>query len=113
MLFQFSGRFLLLVTRLADALAILVSLKAKNFPDAIAMYGEAIALDPSNHIFFSNRSAAHLSDDNAVAALADGAESVRLKPDWPKGYGRKGAALRALKRYNDAEATYREGVRTS
>ena len=33
-----------------------------------------------------------------------------MKPDWPKGYGRKGAALHKLKRYDEAAAVYNAGL---
>ncbi len=34
---------------------------------------------------------------------------VELKPDWPKGYSRLGAALFGLKQYDKAEKAYEEG----
>lgn len=86
------------------------ALQAKNFSEAIEMYTEAIKLDASNHVFYSNRSAAHLSNGDAEAALADGNKCIEVKPDWPKAYGRKGAALHALKKYAEAEETYQAGL---
>ena len=38
------------------------------------------------------------------------AQCIRLNQTWSKGYGRKGAALHALKRYDDAVAAYEGGA---
>ena len=62
-------------------------------------------------MFYSNRSAAHLSLDDAVHALDDAASCIAAKPDWAKGYSRKGAALHALRRYDEAVAAYQEGLK--
>jgi stress-induced-phosphoprotein 1 len=67
-------------------------------------------VDGSNHVYFSNRSAAYLSMGDANNALEDAISCVGLNPDFAKGYSRKGAALHALKRYNDAIAAYEEGL---
>ena len=61
-------------------------------------------------MFYSNRSAAYLSKGDAQTALYDAVKCIDLKCDWPKGYSRKGAALHALKRYDDAKAAYQEGL---
>jgi stress-induced-phosphoprotein 1 len=73
-------------------------------------YSGAIELDPSNHIYFSNRSAARLSAGDAASALADGEACVRLKPDWPKAHSRTGAALHTLGRLDDAAAAFARGL---
>ena len=86
------------------------ALAAKDFAGAVSFYTQAIALDPKNHVFPSNRSAAHLSSGNKEAALADGSLCVELKPDWPKSYSRKGAALHALGRLEEAVSTYESGL---
>jgi len=86
------------------------ALTAKNFPEAIEMYTEAIKLDGTNHVYYSNRSAAHLSSGDNQAALEDGEACIGAKPDWPKAYSRKGAALHAMKKYDEAEATYQAGL---
>lgn len=85
-------------------------LTAGAFDDAIAAYTKAIELDSSDHVFFSNRSAAFLSKGDAFSALQDGEECIRLNPSFVKGYSRKGAALHALKRYDEALAAYDQGL---
>lgn len=86
------------------------ALQAKNFSLAIENYTKAINLDGSNHVFFSNRSAAYLSKGDAQNAMEDAESCIALNPEFPKGYSRKGAALHALKRYNDSIGAYDAGL---
>lgn len=83
-----------------------------KFAEAVEAYTEAIAIDATNHVFYSNRSAAYLSMGDAEHALEDAEACVKAKPDWAKGYGRKGAALHKLQRYKDAIDAYNEGEYT-
>jgi len=85
-------------------------LQKGEFHQAIDAYTKAIELDGSDHVFFSNRSAAYLSAGDAANALSDGEKCVALKPDWPKGYSRKGAALHSLRKYEEAEVAYQAGL---
>eukprot|EP00727_Mastigamoeba_balamuthi_P004771 m51a1_g14292 putative heat shock protein sti-like (553) ;mRNA; r:407189-409115 len=78
--------------------------------EAIRCFSEAIALDAANHILYSNRSAAHAADGDYAAALADAEKTVSLKPDWAKGYGRKGTALHFLGRFEEALAAFKKGL---
>jgi len=84
---------------------------AKNYAEAVEHFTEAISHDPSDHVFFSNRSACLASLGQYGRALEDGAECVRLKPDWAKGYTRKGLAEFFLERYDDAAETYKAGLK--
>ena len=85
-------------------------LKQKKFNEAIQWYTEGIKYDPENHILYSNRSAAYLSLGNTEFALRDANECIRIKPDFPKGYARKGAAYHAMKKYDQAIDAYDEGM---
>lgn len=85
-------------------------LQAKQFDEAIQAYTEAIKLDSSDHVFFSNRSAAYLSKGDGVNALSDAEQCIKLSPQWPKGYSRKGAALHSLRRYDEAISAYNSGL---
>ncbi|CAK9074980.1 unnamed protein product [Durusdinium trenchii] len=85
--------------------------QAKNFKEAIKHFTEAIKHDPTDHVFFSNRSACYASLEDYDKALEDGRECVRLKPDWPKGYTRKGLAEFFLQKYDDAAETYKAGLK--
>lgn len=85
-------------------------LQAGEYDKAIESYTKAVELDPSNHVFYSNRSAAYLSKGDATNALADGLKCTEVNPTWAKGYSRHGAALHALKKYDEAIAVYRKGL---
>ncbi|KAI5710287.1 hypothetical protein M8J76_013355 [Diaphorina citri] len=87
------------------------ALQANNFIEAIEAYSEAIKLDGTNHILFSNRSAAFAKEGNYEKALEDAEKTISLKPDWPKGYSRKGSALSYLGRYKESISTYEEGLK--
>jgi stress-induced-phosphoprotein 1 len=85
-------------------------LQADKITEAIEHYSAAIRLDGANHVYFSNRSAAYLKKGDAHNALEDADAVIGLKPDFAKGYSRKGSALHALKRYNDSMAAYAQGL---
>ena len=53
-------------------------------------------------MLFSNRSHAYASLDQFDKALGDAEKVVKMRPDWPKGFFRKGNALYGLGRYEDA-----------
>ncbi|KAL3661338.1 hypothetical protein V7S43_013542 [Phytophthora oleae] len=84
----------------------------KQFVEAVEMYTRAIELDPDNAVYYSNRSAAYLAMGDARGkALKDAETCIELKPDWWKGYSRKGAAEHALQRFDAARTTYNEGLK--
>lgn len=62
-------------------------------------------------VLFSNRSAAFASKKDYRAALLDAEKAIQLKPDWAKGYGRKGAALFGSGDYAAAKLAYEEGLK--
>lgn len=66
---------------------------AKNFEEAIDKFSQAIEIEPGNHVLYSNRSGAYASLKNFDKALEDANKTTEIKPDWAKGWGRKGAAL--------------------
>jgi tetratricopeptide (TPR) repeat protein len=88
------------------------SLAEKKYLEAIDMYTRAIELDPDNAVYYSNRSAAFLAQgDSRGKALKDAEKCIELRPEWWKGYSRKGAAEHALQRYDAARATYNQGLK--
>jgi DnaJ homolog subfamily C member 8 len=93
----------------ADGNALLAEGK---YREAVEMYSRAIELDPDNAVYYSNRSAAYLAlGDERGSALRDAEKCIALKPEWWKGYSRKGAAEHALLRFDAARATYQMGLR--
>ncbi|KAK3905764.1 heat shock protein sti1 [Staphylotrichum tortipilum] len=87
------------------------AIAAKNFDEAIDKFTQAIAIDPSNHILYSNRSAAYASKKEWSSALGDAEKTTELKPDWPKGWGRKGTALYGMGDLLGAHDAYEEGLK--
>lgn len=86
------------------------ALNEGRLEDAIACYTKAIGLEPENHVFYSNRSAANTRAKKFDAAVSDAERCIALKPDWARGYSRHGYALLALKRFEEAAAAYQKGL---
>ena len=59
-------------------------------------FSQAIEIEPSNHVLYSNRSGAYASLKNYEKALEDANKTTELKPDFVKGWGRKGSALHGV-----------------
>ncbi|EQC27035.1 hypothetical protein SDRG_15149 [Saprolegnia diclina VS20] len=74
----------------------------KQYPESIALYTQALALNPCDALLYSNRCAAHLAAGDAKQALRDVRISLKLKPNWAKALFREGQCLEALMRYEDA-----------
>lgn len=81
-----------------------------NYEEAIKHFSEAIALAPTNHVLYSNRSAAYASLHKYNEALQDAKKTVEIKADWSKGYSRLGAAYVGLGKYDDAISSYKKGL---
>ena len=83
---------------------------AGDYTEAITFFSQAIELDPSNHVLFSNRSASHASLKDYEAALKDANQCVSLNPSWGKGYSRQGAAYFGLEEWQSAIEAYEVGL---
>lgn len=55
-----------------------------DYAKAVASYKDALQLDPTNHILYSNRSAAYLKMGQFQLALQDATRARDLNPKWPK-----------------------------
>jgi len=80
--------------------------RAQKFKEAVEMYTEALKHAPNDHTIVSNRSHAFASIENYHEALEDANKTISLRPDWPKGYFRKGAALSGLGLHEEAAFAY-------
>uniref|UniRef100_A0ACD6A465 Uncharacterized protein n=1 Tax=Avena sativa TaxID=4498 RepID=A0ACD6A465_AVESA len=78
------------------------AVEEKDYASATKFYSEAIKVDPADAALYSNRSLCHLKSGEAQEALVDANACIRVRPDWPKGYYRKGAAFMALKDHKEA-----------
>lgn len=81
-----------------------------DFVTAVALYTDALALDPTNYILFSNRSAARIKQGQFSLALQDAIKAKELCPQWAKAYFRQGVALQCLGRYGEALAAFSGGL---
>ncbi|KAI9754753.1 MAG: Hsp90 cochaperone [Lichina confinis] len=82
----------------------------KKFDEAAAKFSEAIDIEPSNHVLYSNRSGAYASLKHFSKALDDANKVTELKPDWAKGWNRKGAALHGEGDLMEALEAYEKAV---
>jgi stress-induced-phosphoprotein 1 len=83
--------------------------KAKDFDKAIGFYSEAIALNPKEHTFWSNRSAAYAGKMEFEKAAEDAAECCKVKPEFMKGWFRLASAQYELGQYEEASAAILSG----
>lgn len=76
---------------------------ADDFKQAEYFYGKLIQLDAGNrHVHTSNRSAARSRLKYFDEAFVDAEQVVAMKPEWVKGWLRKGLALLGLRRFDEA-----------
>lgn len=98
--------------------------KAQRYAKALRLYAEAIELsevadeeevveeggaaavqqrtNPNLHVYYTNRALCHIKLENFDLAVADCSKAMELKPDFPKGYYRRGVALAALGKFKEA-----------
>ena len=84
---------------------------AKDFETAVQKFSEAIELDPTNHVLYSNRSGAYASLKQYEKALEDADKTIQIKPDWAKGWGRKGTAEHGIGNLVAAKDAFDEALK--
>ncbi|KAJ3400696.1 hypothetical protein HDU80_006692 [Chytriomyces hyalinus] len=77
---------------------------------ALELYQKALALDSTNTAALSNASLAFLKMGQLDMALQMAERCVGLKPDWSKGWYRKGAALMKQSKYTEAASAFQTGL---
>ena len=87
------------------------ALQAGMYSDAIDLYSKAIALEPSEAVYFSNRCAAYAALKRWREALDDAHEVVTLRPDWAKGWVRRGSAFTGLGQHEEARKAYAKALK--
>jgi small glutamine-rich tetratricopeptide repeat-containing protein alpha len=66
---------------------------AKRYGAAIDAYTRAIARDPTNAVFHSNRAAAHISLHDHASAVVDAERAIELDPGFVRAYSRLGCVF--------------------
>ncbi|XP_028385531.1 serine/threonine-protein phosphatase 5 isoform X1 [Phyllostomus discolor] len=80
--------------------------KAKDYENAIKFYSQAIELNPSNAIYYGNRSLAYLRTECYGYALADATRAIEIDKKYIKGYYRRAASNMALGKFRAALRDY-------
>lgn len=80
--------------------------KDGKFIEAVLHYTQAIKMDPNNYVLYSNRSFAFLKLDQHYLALQDANETVRIQPQWAKGYFRRAEVEAASELFDEAIISY-------
>lgn len=84
--------------------------KVGDYKNAIAKYGEAIAIDPSNHTYWSNRSASYAGLDMWEEARNDARQCITVDKSFVKGYFRLATAQKSLNDLEGARDTLNRGL---
>lgn len=84
---------------------------AKDFTGAVEKFSAAIEVDPSNHVLYSNLSGAYASLKDWDKALEAAVKTTEIKPDWSKGWGRKGTAEHGVGDLMGAVQSYEEALK--
>lgn len=84
--------------------------KAGDHAGAIDKYTAAIELAPEDHTLYANRSAAKQNLKQWDSAIEDAEKCISIKPDWGKGYWRKGLAQSGKGDAETAVQTFQKGL---
>uniref|UniRef100_A0A673X7W9 Serine/threonine-protein phosphatase n=1 Tax=Salmo trutta TaxID=8032 RepID=A0A673X7W9_SALTR len=83
----------------------------EDYENAIKYYTEALELNPSSAIYFSNRSLAYLRTECYGYALADATKCLEIDQNYIKGYYRRATSNMALGKFKAALKDYETVVR--
>jgi stress-induced-phosphoprotein 1 len=84
--------------------------KTGDYKNAIIKYGEAIAIDPSQTAYWSNRSASHAGLNQWEEARDDAKQCITVDKSFVKGYFRLATAQKALNDLEGARDTLNRGL---
>jgi small glutamine-rich tetratricopeptide repeat-containing protein alpha len=82
----------------------------RDYPLAIDKYTQALALNPDNAIYLSNRAAAYSNNREHEKAVADAKKALELDPSYTKAYSRLGLAHYALGNAQASMDAYKKGL---
>jgi len=84
-------------------------MQKKQFSQALELYTKALKISPAgpnSHVYYSNRSAAHLSLGDVESSIQDSQSALTIRPDYTKAHSRLGLAYYASGRYEEAVENY-------
>lgn len=85
----------------------------KQFKEALDLYTAALKISPAgpnSHVYYSNRSAAHLSLGDVEFCIQDSELALTIRPDYAKAHSRLGLAHYASGRYEEAVFRYEKAL---
>ncbi|KAJ7456565.1 putative stress-induced protein STI1, partial [Mycena latifolia] len=86
-------------------------MSSKQYDQAIESYTQAIALDPANAIYYSNRAAAYSSKGDHLSAVGDAEQAITVDPNFIKAYHRLGHAQYSLMDFSAAADAFQRGLK--
>ncbi|KAI1467612.1 uncharacterized protein F4812DRAFT_402410 [Daldinia caldariorum] len=86
------------------------AMASKDYPAAIDLYTQALALHPRNPIYLSNRAAAYSAARDHASARADAEAAVAIDPKYTKAWSRLGLARFALGDARGSMEAYQLGI---
>ncbi|PUZ62065.1 hypothetical protein GQ55_4G328100 [Panicum hallii var. hallii] len=87
------------------------SFKQKKYHEAAVHYTKAMKMNPKDPKIFSNRAQCYIYLGALPQALEDAEKCIELDPTFLKGYVRKAKVQFLMEDYENAMATYQEGLR--
>ncbi|XP_071799364.1 small glutamine-rich tetratricopeptide repeat-containing protein alpha-like [Asterias amurensis] len=85
-------------------------MKQERYNEAAVCYTNAISVDSTNAVYYSNRAAAFSKLDNHKRALEDCNRAINIDPQYSKAYGRMGLAYTHLNDLTKAKDAYAKAV---
>ncbi|KAJ7187806.1 hypothetical protein C8R46DRAFT_1507 [Mycena filopes] len=85
----------------------------RHYDAALEKYSQAIALDPQNAVFYSNRAACHHALAQFDDGLLDATKATEIDPTYSKGWYRRGTCQDALGRYPESIESFQAAESTA
>jgi len=87
-----------------------IAAQSKNPKLAVELIGKAIAINPNNSAYYSNRGNALKELGCCEEAVASYDRAIKIKPDYADAYYNRGIALQELKRLEEAVASFDRAI---